>query len=229
MSNALTSSKGNDVSNDLSLFEGTSRCFIRQIKEWGEILIGYEGSNKYELLNESGDTIGHIAEQSSGLFKLLVRSLFKSHRPLDVRIFDKQGKEVIVMDRPFYFFFSTMKVYDRNSRLLGSIDQKFAIFRKRYELKDHNHKSFAKINSGFFSFFNFDIESLRTGQSLGHIRKRWGGLIKEIFTDSDTFGVDISNELSQEQKAIVLATAISVDFDYFEDNNSRGSLMDMMD
>ncbi len=216
------------MNSEIKLFEGSSRCFIRQIKEWGEILIGYEGSNKYELLNDQGQKIGFIAEQSSGIFKLLIRSLFKSHRPLDVRIYDKNGSEVIVMDRPFYFFFSTMFVHDRTGRKIGTIDQKFAIFRKRYELKDHLGNAFAKIDSGFFSFFNFHIESLKDGRSLGHIQKKWGNLLKEIFTDSDTFGVDISNDLTEEQKAIVLATAISVDFDYFEDNNARGSLLDMV-
>lgn len=217
------------MSSEVTLFEGSSRCFIRQIKEWGEILIGFEGSNKYELLNERGEKIGFIAEQSSGLFKLLLRSMFRSHRPLHVKIFDKRGQEVIALERPFYFFFSTMYVRDRTGRELGKIDQRFAIFRKRYLLSDHQGKAFAKIDSGFFSFFRFDIESLLSGASLGQISKKWGGVIKELFTDSDTFGVDISNDLTEEQKAIVLGTAISVDFDYFEDNSNRGSLLNMMD
>ena len=217
------------MDHEISLLAGSSKCFIRQIKEWGEILIGFEGSNKYELLNEQGEKIGYISEQSSGIFQMLIRSFFKSHRPLDVRIYDKNGQEVIKLNRPFYFFFSTMFVNDRTGRLLGSIDQKFAIFRKRYELKDARGNPFALINSGFFSFFTFKIEDTRTGRSLGEIRKKWGNLLKEIFTDSDTFGVDISNELSEEQKAIVLSTAISVDFDYFEDNSARGSALDLFD
>jgi len=217
------------VEKEVSLLGGSSRCYIRQLKEWGEILLGYEGSNKYELLNERGEKIGYIAEQGSGLFRLIFRSIFRSHRPLDIRIFDKQGVEAIVMKRPFYFFFSTMNVLDRKGNELGQIDQKFAIFRKRYELSDSRGKPFAKIDSGFFSFFTFDIESLTTGRSLGHIRKKWGNLLKEIFTDSDTFGVDLSHELSNEQKAIVLATAISVDFDYFEDNSPKRSIMEILD
>lgn len=217
------------MSNEVNLFSGTSRCFIRQIKEWGEILIGFEGSNKYELLNERGEKIGFIAEQSSGIFKLLMRSMFRSHRPLHVKIFDKSGQEVIILERPFYFLFSNMMVKDRTGRLLGTIDQKFAIFRKRYHLKDHRGQAFAQINSPFFSFFRFEIESLKMGKSLGVISKKWGGLLKEIFTDSDTFGVDLSHELSEEEKAIVLGTAISVDFDYFEDNSNRGSVPNMMD
>lgn len=217
------------MSDLVNLFDGSSRCFIRQVKEWGEIITGFESANKYELLNEDNEKIGFIAENSSGIFKLLIRSFFKSHRPLDVRVYDKQGNDVIHLDRSFYFFFSTMMVKDRAGRVLGSIDQKFAIFRKRYELKDHLGKSFAKIDSGFFSFFSFDIECLRSGRSLGHIKKRWGNLLKEMFTDSDTFGVDISNELTDDQKAIVLSTAISVDFDYFEDNSARGSGFNFLD
>lgn len=217
------------MTSEVDIFGGTSRCFIRQIKEWGEILIGFEGSNKYELLNERGEKIGFIAEQSSGIFKFLMRSMFRSHRPLHVKIFDKQGQEVIILERPFYFFFSTMRVSDRTGRLLGTIDQKFAIFRKRYYLSDHRGHPFAQINSPFFSFFRFEIESLKMRKSLGVISKKWGGLLKEMFTDSDTFGVDLSHDLSQEEKAIVLGTAISVDFDYFEDNSNRGSLLDIMD
>lgn len=217
------------MSNEVNLFSGTSRCFIRQIKEWGEILIGFEGSNKYELLNESGEKIGFIAEQSSGIFKLLMRSILRSHRPLHVKIFDKQGQVAISLERPFYFFFSTMKVMDGTGYSLGTIDQKFAIFRKRYLLNDNRGHAFAQINSPFFSFFKFEIKSLKMGKSLGLISKKWGGLLKEMFTDADTFGVDLSNDLSEQEKAIVLGTAISVDFDYFEDNSGRGGLLDIID
>ena len=42
-------------------------------------------------------------------------------------------------------------------------------------------------------------------------------MIKEIFTDADKFGVKLP-DLEAEKKAIALAGAITIDLDFFEDN-----------
>ena len=65
---------------------------------------------------------------------------------------------------------------------------------------------------------------LVAGEAL--ISKRWGGGLREIFTDADTFMVDFGNGIwTEEQRQVIFAAAMSIDFDFFENNQgSRGVL-----
>ena len=46
------------------------------------------------------------------------------------------------------------------------------------------------------------------------------------YPDADTYLVDFSNDSwSTEQRAVILGAAISIDFDFFENNQSRGGLL----
>ena len=51
---------------------------------------------------------------------------------------------------------------------------------------------------------------------VGKVSKKWGGAAKEIFTDADTFGITFSNHLDTKTKAILLGTAILIDFAFYE-------------
>ncbi len=210
-----------------NFFNGSSHYFIKQIKNWGEILIGVEAKNKYVVTDRSGKNVGWVIEKSSGVLNFLTRLILRSHRPLDVRVYDLEEREILRFARPFYFFFSTAMVFV-NEQPIGKIDQRFAILKKRYLISDRSGQEIGTIESGFLNFFTFEIES-RSGQKVGKISKKWGGLIKEIFTDGDSFGVEMSESLSDIEKALIFSTAISVDFDYFEDNQGGGSPLGIFD
>lgn len=211
--------------SNISLFFGQHRrLFVHQVKEWGEILLGFETRNKYQISDEYGQVIGFCAEQGTGVWSYIKRYFLRNHRTLEVFIFNNQGQTVIKIQRPFYWFFSTLFVFDENDKQIGQIEQRFAIFRKRYDLFLKRTLRFASINSSFFRFFTFDIVD-QNERSIGVIRKKWGGFLKEFLTDADRFGVELPLDLENAKKAVILANVISIDFDYFEDNaNRRGVL-----
>ncbi len=55
---------------------------------------------------------------------------------------------------------------------------------------------------------------------MGAISKKWQGFIKEGFTDADRFLVDFGSEQewTLSERAVLLCAAISIDFDFFENN-----------
>ena len=58
------------------------------------------------------------------------------------------------------------------------------------------------------------------GNEVARISKKWSGLLKEYFTDTDNFMVEFGTKAwSAAQRAVIVATAISIDFDFFENNN----------
>ena len=70
----------------------------------------------------------------------------------------------------------------------------------------------------------------RNGEDVGKITKRWSGVGREMFTRADTFHVEFTPSdgepsaqppLSESMRWTVLAAAIAIDLDFFEDRGGR--------
>ncbi|XP_031647996.1 phospholipid scramblase 1-like isoform X3 [Oncorhynchus kisutch] len=51
---------------------------------------------------------------------------------------------------------------------------------------------------------------------IGRISKQWGGLIKEVFTDTDNFGIQFPMDLDVKMKAVLMGACFLIDFMFFE-------------
>ena len=57
---------------------------------------------------------------------------------------------------------------------------------------------------------------------VGSIKKQWSGLLKEAFTKADTFTVSFDHPgLSVTDRKLILAAAIAIDIDYFEQKDKN--------
>ena len=61
----------------------------------------------------------------------------------------------------------------------------------------------------------------QAGEEVGKITKEWGGVLREAFTDADTFGVHYGPAMNPQLRSLVLAATFLIDFLYFEDSNTR--------
>lgn len=201
------------------LLDGKSHIFIKQIKEWGEIILNFESKNRYALRDESGKDIGYLFERGDGVFQWLMRLLLRSHRPLLIELVNHNKDVLLKLERGFFWFFSDLKIEDSQGLFMGSVHRRFGIFNKKYDLYNREGVQFARIQSGLFSFWTFKVFDLQ-GREISIITKKWGGIFSEVFTDSDQFGVSLKGVNSFE-RVVLLSAAISIDFDFFEDNSSR--------
>lgn len=198
-----------------------AQLVIKQKRELAEIFLGFETTNKYMLFDSDGAPCGNIIERGSGFMSFLKRVFLKSRRPFVIDVNDAQGKAILELSRPFFWFFSDITVKVPTGAVLGSAHRKFAILSKIYELRDANGRPFSKINSSLFKVWTFAIRDTQDNE-LARISKKWSGALKEMFTDSDNFMIEFgTHQWSAAQRAVILASAISVDFDFFENNNKQ--------
>ena len=203
-----------------SLFGQSNFIRIHQIKELMEIAIGWEGANKYEILDESGAQIGFAAEQRKGIFSTIVRNILKYRRPITLRVWDRDKNLVYTAKRPFFFFFSDMKVQDASGKLVGDIKTRFGVLKRKYDLVNSNGVVTARIESPRWRLWTFFISD-RSGASAGEISKKWGGALKEVFSDTDNFALDLSKrQWADDEKTLLLFATMSIDLDFFEENSS---------
>lgn len=187
---------------------------IQQRRELAE-LIGFETRNKYEIRSESEMVIGFAAEQQKGILGFLFRHFLGHWRSFEVHVFDNQRQLAFVAKHPFRFFFQRVEVYSPTGHLLGSLQQRFAIFSKKFDVTGTRHELLFEMRSPLWRLWTFKF--LRKGQEYARIEKKWAGLLNEAFTDKDLFRVMFSNpSLNSDEKALLLCAAIFIDLNYFE-------------
>lgn len=202
-----------------------TRVFVRQRKEWTEILVDWETINQYAVLDEGGTELGTVAEKGSGLWRFLRRGFLRSHRPLEVAVADRTGRIVLSLDRPFFLLFSDLDVRTPEGGTVGHVKRRFGVIYKRYDLLDETGQLFARIASPRWRLWTFPVAT-DDGQRTATISKKWGGGLREIFTDADTFLVDFEGHpWTEAQRAVIFCAALSIDFDFFENNQGRGGLL----
>ncbi|EME31480.1 phospholipid scramblase-like protein [Galdieria sulphuraria] len=218
--------------------------------EWGNIFFGFEQANKYSLKTPDGQVAGYIAEED-GLGRSLLRNILRTHRSFKATILDPTGQPVMVIRRPAYLLTSSLYVETPEGESIGEIRMNWHPWRRKYDLYV-NKRQFGKIDSGFLAV-EFPIQD-EHGNVIGSVSKDFTGFAKELFTDATQYVVRLrppselvldnngiiqmnssvtnpaetntsETSLSTEERAVLFAVAVSVDFDYFSLHSRHGSFM----
>jgi uncharacterized protein YxjI len=188
---------------------------VQQKKEWGEILTGLEHRNKYLVRDPAGSDLYAALEQGGSP---LTRVLLGSFRPFKMRILALDQTTVMVLERPFRWYFHETRLVDAKQRQLGSVRREFSLLRRVYSVRDATGRELYKLHGPLLHPWTFEI---RQGEkTLGRIVKKWSGLGREAFTKADSFGITFPTGADARTKALLLGAVFLIDFVHFE--NSRG-------
>ncbi|MDB5037275.1 MAG: hypothetical protein JWQ35_803 [Bacteriovoracaceae bacterium] len=217
-------------SKDLFSFDGIKDICVQQNEDAIRIFTGWPTCNHYSLMNFAGETIGYLAERKGGFWNFISRLFLGNRRPLVLDIIDLNGDLIANLNRPFFWFFSQLFVTNNRHQPVGSVGRRFGVFRNIYSLYRTNNFLFANLKStimggrtigdailGNETFAAFDSEGRDTGAC---IAREWKGALTRIFTDEDSFIISFAANWTAEQKLVLLAAAISIDFDFYESKPS---------
>lgn len=195
------------------------RVLVHQTKEWGEILLGFESKNRFELNDEDGRKIGYAAEEAQGMGAWFLRNIFGRCRKASIHIYDEAGERLGRGEKPFRWFFHRMEIYDGDDRI-GAVQRKWSLFHRKFALENAAGEEVMEIFSPLFRIWTFKL--MFQDQEVGRISKKWGGLLKEMFTDADVFGVECQSHVPMEVRRMLLVATFLIDFTCFENNNGGG-------
>lgn len=187
---------------------------LRQRRELAE-LFGYESRNKYEIADPNGTPILYAAEQGKGIGAMFMRQLAGHWRSFEIHVFDNQRNVILRALHPFRWFFQHLDIVDSGGRLVGALEQRFAIFTKSFDVHDAQGRVVMEVRSPVWRPWTFTFT--RGGRDVAVVRKRWGGLLREAFTDADSFQIEYAApELTPDERGLVLCAGIFIDLQYFE-------------
>jgi uncharacterized protein YxjI len=105
---------------------------------------------------------------------------------------------------------SKIEITSGDEKVIGSVQQKFKLFKPTFKIFNHNGNQIAEI-TGDWKAWNFDIKN-EGGMQIGSISKKWAGAMKEIFTSADKYLVTLDPTYSNiMDKITVLSAAITID------------------
>jgi uncharacterized protein YxjI len=198
----------------VSHFSRYQRFTVRQKKKWLEILLSFEARNSYEVFDERGVASLSVREQGNGFLALLKRIFLGPYRPFEVRVCELSGRALLTLHRPFRFFFHRLEVRDADGRSIGAIQKKWSWLRRIYDIEGAGQP--VQLFGPILRPWTFEI---RIGERVvGTIQKRWSGLAKEMFTDADNFGADVSQVADPALKALACAALVLIDIVHFENS-----------
>jgi uncharacterized protein YxjI len=192
---------------------------IRQQKEWGEILTGFETKNKYEVVDLFSNPLLEVQEEGGSALTTITRLFLKALRPFTMHLFSPQGAGLFKLARPFRFYFHELDVSRSNGAPLGKIKRRFALLRRIYSVVDRNGNEIFELFGPLLHPWTFQIK--RDDKEVGKITKKWSGLVKESFTDADNFGITFPKGIDLSQKAVLLGAVFLIDFVHFENSGKR--------
>ncbi|KAI8987389.1 Scramblase-domain-containing protein [Mycotypha africana] len=188
------------------------------------VFLGYEQANRYKIMDPEGNLIGYIAEEE-GLAKSVGRQLLRTHRKMNATILNPQGEVIYKITRPYSLINSRIFIYTANDELVGEVQQRWHLLRRKYDLFVGKNQ-FAMIDAPFLGWdFNLQDED---GKTLGNVSRNFVGFAREIFTDSGQYVLRMdaadsgARGMTLDERAVTLACAISIDFDYFSRHSTHG-------
>ncbi|WP_394344105.1 LURP-one-related/scramblase family protein [Aureibaculum algae] len=170
----------------------------------------FKFENSYKVFNDKGKEIGSVNQKLSFGQKALSLLLNKSMLPFQLEIKDTSGNLQTTISRGWTFFMSTIVIDDAKGKTIGSIKQKFKLFKPTFKIVNTSGQILAVIN-GDWKAWNFQIKD-GYDKPIGTISKKWNGAMKEIFTSADKYNVDFnSNYTDITNKMAILSSAITID------------------
>uniref|UniRef100_K7FXN1 Phospholipid scramblase n=1 Tax=Pelodiscus sinensis TaxID=13735 RepID=K7FXN1_PELSI len=206
------------------------QVLIQQKVEMVEAFIGFEGANKYELRDGLGRRLFEAEEQSD----CCTRNCCGSLRRLRLSVAEPGGRPVLRLLRPLKCAscwcpccLQELEVQCPPGTTIGHVVQTWHPFTPKFSVQDANKQTVLRVLGPCCVFrcggdVNFEVKTSDESRGVGRISKQWGGLLKEVFTDTDTFGIQFPIDLDVKMKAVLLGACFLIDYMFFEKAGHTG-------
>ena len=161
---------------------------------------------------------GSVVEVGGGAGGFILRQMFNNARACKLQIFDPQGQEIGLIDKPFRFIFSEMAAIGKNTQGMGEVGRvkRVSMITRNYTISVGGVNQFS-IKSSLFQFGRFKFDITRNGIVVASIAKKYEGFMKMAFTQADNFSIQFFDKnLTLEERYSLFATLFLIDFDVFE-------------
>jgi uncharacterized protein YxjI len=169
----------------------------------------FELKNEYEVYDETGQLTGNVTQvRQSGLaIAARVLSSLDVVLPVHLEIADAAGQPMLLMDKPWFRW--AVRVRRPDGTDLGTVTKQIRMGKARFALTSVDGTDLGAVHAQNWrakDFAVFDAD----GRQVGEVNKKWAGL-RELFTDADTYVVQIYPDTTEPLRSLVIASCLTID------------------
>jgi uncharacterized protein YxjI len=165
--------------------------------------------NDYAVLDQSGRQIGAVvqAAQSPLAFLARVFTSWDVTLPITLHILGPGAVTELIVHKPWFTW--RCQVVRPDGVVLGEITKQIRLGRARFSLLDPRGAQLGEVRARNWRAKDFSVLD-GAGQPIARVTKRWAGL-RELFTDADTYVVEVSPAAVDPLRSLAVATCLVID------------------
>jgi hypothetical protein len=165
--------------------------------------------NDYAVLEQHGRQIGAVvqATQSPLAFLARVFTSWDVTLPITLHILGPGAVTELIVHKPWFTW--RCQVVRPDGVVLGEITKQIRLGRARFTLLDPRGARLGEVRARNWRAKDFSVLD-GAGQPIARVTKRWAGL-RELFTDADTYVVEVSPAAVDPLRSLAVATCLVVD------------------
>jgi uncharacterized protein YxjI len=166
---------------------------------------------------ESGSQLGFAREEISGFVKFMRLLINKKLMPTMVVIREsEEGPPLLTLHRGFSLLRSKVVVSDGAGNELGYFQSKLISIGGGFYVYNKAGEQSAEVK-GDWKSWNFRFLSA-DGRELGVVSRKWGGMLKEMFTSADNYHIQLADDVPTggALAALLLAAGLAIDIVFKE-------------
>ena len=165
--------------------------------------------NQYAILDPSGRQIGAVEQATQSPLAFLAR-MFTSWDvtlPITLHILGPGAVTELIVHKPWFTW--RCQVLRPDGVPLGEITKKIRLGKARFTLLDPRGVQLGEVRAQSWRAKDFGVYD-GAGQAIARVTKRWAGL-RELFTDADTYVVEVSPAAVDPLRSLAVATCLVID------------------
>ena len=170
-----------------------------------------EMRNQYDLVDETGATVGVIEQVGQSPFTFLARLFSDLDLMLPVTLEAKDASGALVLRLHKAWFRLQVDATDpATGARLGRVRKRLRLGKASFDVTAPDGSLVGTLRAQNWRARDFALVDAR-GRELGRVTKRWRGLLTEFATDADSYAVTFPPEADGPTRRLVLAAVLSVD------------------
>jgi uncharacterized protein YxjI len=165
--------------------------------------------NEYAVLDQHGRQIGAVLQASQSPLAFLAR-VFTSWDvalPITLHILGPGTVPELVVHKPWFTW--RCQVNRPDGQPLGQITKQIRLGKARFTLLDPRGAQLGEVRAQNWRAKDFSVLD-GAGQPIARVTKKWAGL-RELFTDADTYVVEVSPSAVDPLRSLAVATCLVID------------------
>ena len=154
----------------------------------------FKAANNYDILDpETGKILLTCREPRLGpISKLLRFTDYRRMTPFFIDIDTPEGEQVLSVRRGISLFLSKVFVHDENDQVVGGFKQKLFSIGGAFDVLDANDRILCSLKG---KWTGWDFRFMAGNEELARVTKKWRGMGAELFTNADTYMLEIDEDV----------------------------------